>query len=193
MGIIELLLLSVGLAMDAFAISLCKGLELGKAKIRDMVIVGLWFGGFQALMPLIGYLLGSTFASYIEKFDHWIAFALLTAVGANMIKESFSKEKDKDESGSARAPLAFVTMLLLSLADSIDALAAGLTFAFLGSGILVSCLVIGLITFALSCAGVAIGSAFGAKFKSKAELAGGIILILLGVKVLLEHLGVINF
>lgn len=193
MGIVELLLLAVGLSMDAFAAAVCKGLEIGRAEIRGTLTVGLWFGAFQGLMPALGFLLGSTFASYIESFDHWIAFTLLGAIGVNTIREALSKDKEEKRDGSERSPLSFPTMLLLAVATSIDALAVGVTFAFLDLNVWAACALIGVTTFALSCAGVKIGSVFGLKHKAKAELAGGIILILLGTKILLEHLGFINF
>ena len=191
MSIAELLILAVGLSMDAFAVSVCKGLALEKATLKDGAIVGAWFGGFHALMPAIGFFLGSTFEAYITNFDHWIAFVLLGLIGANMIKEAFSSEEE-----SADGCLGFKPMLIMAIATSIDALAVGITFAFLIPTIgkmLIAVLMIGIITFVLSGIGVKVGSVFGAKYKSKAELAGGVILILLGLKILLEHLGVINF
>lgn len=193
MGIVELLLLAAGLSMDAFAAAVCKGLEAGRAGIRGMLTVGMWFGAFQGLMPALGFLLGSTFASYIESFDHWIAFTLLCAIGVNTIREALSKDKEERNGAPERSPLSFPAMLLLAVATSIDALAVGVTFAFLKLNVGAACALIGVTTFALSCAGVKIGSVFGLKHKSKAELAGGIILILLGTKILLEHLGFINF
>lgn len=192
MGIIELLILAVGLSMDAFAVSVCKGLAMKKAGAKELCIVGCWFGGFQALMPLIGYLLGTAFEQYITSFDHWIAFALLTLIGANMLREAFSK----DEEESAGASLSFGTMLVLALATSIDALAVGITLAFLVESIsylIFAVLSIGIITFILSAIGVRVGNLFGVRYKKGAVISGGVILILLGVKILLEHLGVINF
>ena len=186
MSLLELVLLSIGLAMDAFAVSICKGLALRNAKWKHAAVVGLWFGGFQALMPLIGYLLGSRFAEAITAFDHWIAFGLLLLIGAGMIRESFSKEEEK--TGDS---LAFRTMLLLAVATSIDALAVGVTFAFLSVRIIPAICMIGCITFVLSALGVRLGAVFGMKYKSRAEIAGGIILILIGIKILLEHLGVL--
>lgn len=191
MGIAELLLLAVGLSMDAFAVAVCKGLSLRRVSFKQYVTVGLWFGGFQAIMPLIGYFLGSAFKDSIEAIDHWIAFILLVLIGANMIKEALSKEDTKSD-----ASLGFKTMLVLAVATSIDALAVGVTFAFFidSVGYLVfAVLSIGIITFLLSLLGVKAGNVFGVKYKSKAQLAGGIILILLGVKILLEHLGIISF
>ncbi len=187
MDIISLLLLAVGLSMDAFAVSVCKGLALKKVSLRHMCIVGAWFGGFQALMPSLGYLLGSRFEQYITAIDHWIAFVLLVLIGANMIREALSKE----EAEEANASLAFKTMLLMAVATSIDALAVGITFAFLSVHIVPAALTIGATTFLLSAAGVKVGSVFGLRYKKRAEIAGGVILCLLGVKILLEHLGVL--
>ena len=187
MDIISLLLLAVGLSMDAFAVSVCKGLALKKVSLRHMCIVGAWFGGFQALMPSLGYLLGSRFEQYITAIDHWIAFVLLVLIGANMIREALSKE----EAEEANASLAFKTMLLMAVATSIDALAVGITFAFLSVHIIPAALTIGATTFLLSAAGVKVGSVFGLRYKKRAEIAGGVILCLLGVKILLEHLGVL--
>ena len=192
MGVIELLILAVGLSMDAFAVSVCKGLGMRKLNKKQALIIGLYFGGFQALMPLIGYLLGTAFEQYITSFDHWIAFALLTLIGANMLREAFSK----DEEESAGASLSFGTMLVLALATSIDALAVGITLAFLVESIgylIFAVLSIGIITFILSAIGVRVGNLFGVKYKKGAVISGGVILILLGVKILLEHLGAINF
>ncbi len=183
MGIVELILLSVGLAMDAFAVSICKGLSVQKLKPRHCVTAGAYFGGFQALMPLIGWLLGTQFESIIKSVDHWIAFALLVLIGGNMVRESFGKDEE-----SLNASFAPKVMLPLAVATSIDALAVGVTFAFLQVNIWIAILLIGVITFVISAAGVKIGNVFGAKYKSKAELAGGIILIALGIKILIEHL-----
>ena len=184
MGFWELFILAVGLSMDAFAVSVCKGLSLGKIKAKHMCLAGIWFGGFQALMPLVGYFLGSFFADVITKYSHWIAFALLAFLGAKMIKESFEREELDDNMG-------WKTMLVLAVATSIDASAVGVTFAFLDVNILFAVIVIGVTTFAFSAAGVKIGSVFGEKYKSKAEIAGGIILILIGLKILLDGLGII--
>lgn len=192
MGVVELPILAVGLSMDAFAVSVCKGLAMKKAGAKEICIVGCWFGGFQALMPLIGYLLGTAFEQYITSFDHWIAFALLTLIGANMLREAFSN----DEEESAGASLSFGTMIVLALATSIDALAVGITLAFLVESIgylIFAVLSIGIITFILSAIGVRVGNLFGVKYKKGAVISGGVILILLGVKILLEHLGVISF
>ena len=184
MSVFSLFLLAVGLSMDAFAVAICKGLAAKRLHWKQMVWTGLWFGGFQALMPAVGYWLGSAFESYIAAFDHWIAFALLGLIGINMIRESRSGEEETDDSFALRS------MLLMAVATSIDALAVGVTFAFLGVDILVAALFIGGITFALSALGVWIGHLFVARYKGAAELAGGVILILLGCRILLEHLGV---
>ncbi len=184
MNLFSLFLIAVGLSMDAFAVSICKGLAMEKITIKKALIVGLWFGGFQALMPAIGYLLGSRFEKYITNIDHWIAFVLLFIIGGNMIKEALSKDEE-----SANDSLAFKEMLILALATSIDALAVGVTFAFLKVQIVPAVLFIGVITFSLSALGVKIGNIFGCRYKAKAELTGGIILILMGCKILLEHLG----
>ena len=185
MDLLSLLLLAVGLSMDAFAVSICKGLAVGKVKAKHMCVVGAWFGGFQALMPAAGYLLGTRFEKSITAVDHWIAFVLLLLIGANMIREALSK----DEEGEADASLSFKTMLLLAVATSIDALAVGITFAFLQVNIVPAALTIGATTFLISAIGVKVGSVFGLRYKKRAELAGGAILCLLGVKILLEHLG----
>ena len=185
MGIFELFVLAVGLSMDAFAVSVCKGLSLGRIRRKHMYIVGAWFGGFQALMPLIGYYLGRFFADAITEYDHWIAFILLIIIGGKMVKESFDKEEQMDGSMSARS------MLLLAVATSIDALAVGVTFAFLKVSIIPAVSFIGVVTFVCSAVGVKIGSIFGTKYRSRAELCGGIILILIGAKILLEGLGIL--
>ena len=188
-SILEILLLGIGLSMDAFAVSICKGLSTKKLQIKHYLVIGAWFGGFQALMPTIGYFLGSTFEQYITAFDHWVAFVLLAAIGANMIKESFSKEESETNSS-----FAFKTMLLMALATSIDALAVGITFALLPDvNVPLAVCLIGVTTFVCSAAGLKVGNLFGLRYKTKAELAGGIILILIGLKILLEHLGVISF
>ena len=188
MTIFELFVLAVGLSMDAFAVAVCKGLAIGKIQWKHVVIVGLWFGGFQALMPLVGYLLGSSFAEYIAAVDHWIAMILLVLIGANMIRESLDRDP-----AHVNPSLGGRTMLVMAVATSIDALAVGVTFAFLEVRILPAVSFIGVITFLLSALGVKIGSIFGTKYKSKAELTGGVILILLGIKILLEHLGYLPF
>ena len=191
MGAVELIILAVGLSMDAFAVAICKGLSMKKVSFKEMAIVGRWFGGFQALMPLIGYFLGEAFEKYIEQIDHWVAFVLLVLIGALMIKESFEKEEKKEEEKeNPSSPLAFKTMLTMAIATSIDALAVGISFGILPDvNITVAVSSIGIITFILSAVGVKIGNVFGAKYKSKAEFAGGLILVLLGIKILLEHLG----
>lgn len=185
MGITELLILAVGLSMDAFAVAVCKGLSMCKMSYKKAAITGLFFGGFQALMPLIGYLLGTSFKDYIVSFDHWIAFVLLVIIGINMIRES------KEECEILEDTIDIKNMLMLSLATSIDALAIGVTFAFLEVKIIPAISMIGITTFIISFFGVKIGNVFGEKYKSKAEIAGGIILILIGLKILLEHLGLI--
>lgn len=188
MDFIELLLIAVGLSMDAFAVSICKGLAAGQTSIRQMGIAGAWFGGFQALMPLLGYLLGFAFQNYIVAFDHWIAFVLLGCIGANMIKSAFSKSED-----DSNASFDYKNMLLLAIATSIDALAVGITFAFLKVNILQAITIVGITTFIFSAAGIKIGSIFGSRYKSKAEIAGGIILIFMGSKILMEHTGILNY
>ena len=185
MGILELFILAVGLSMDAFAVSVCKGLSLGKINIKHMCIAGAWFGVFQALMPLIGYLLGTRFASLVDAYDHWIAFALLLVIGLNMIREGIKGEEE-----SVDASMGVKTMFLMAVATSIDALAVGVTFAFLEVQIIPAIIFIGCTTFILSAIGVKVGSMFGYKYKSKAEICGGIILVILGTKILLEGLGV---
>ena len=186
MSLFSLFIIAVGLSMDAFAVSICKGLAMQKINLRKAGIVGLWFGGFQALMPFIGYLLGSQFEQYITAIDHWIAFVLLGLIGASMIKEALSKEEE-----CTNDSLDCKTMFLLAVATSIDALAVGVTFAFLQVEIILAVSFIGIITFTLSVVGVKVGNIFGTRYKSKAELAGGIILIVMGIKILLEHLGIL--
>jgi len=186
MGLGELFVIAVGLSMDAFAVSICKGLATGDVRLRHALTAGTYFGGFQAMMPLIGYLLGVNFQSMIVAFDHWIAFVLLGLIGLNMVKESRGEGEELD------ASFAPIAMLPMAIATSIDALAIGVTFAFLNVKIEMAVLLIGVITFILSGIGVQFGAVFGARFRSKAELAGGVILILMGTKILLEHLGIIN-
>lgn len=186
MGFIELLLIAVGLSMDAFAVSVCKGLSVKKVGVKHAALAGLYFGGFQFLMPVIGYLLGFRFESVIESIDHWVAFVLLAFIGGNMIKESFGKAEELNDDFGVK------TMLLMAIATSIDALAVGITFAFLEVQILPAAGLIGVTTFLLSFVGIYIGNAFGTRYKSRAELAGGIILVVIGVKILLEHLGIIS-
>lgn len=183
MGLVELIILSVGLAMDAFAVSICKGLAMKKMKWKNAIIIGLYFGIFQAIMPLIGYLLGVRFQSAITSIDHWVAFVLLVGIGANMIREAMSKEKEE-----ASDSIKVKDMLILAIATSIDALAIGITFAFLEVNITLAVSLIGIITFIISVIGVKVGNIFGDKYERKAELAGGIILIGLGIKILIEHL-----
>ena len=192
MGIGELFLLGVGLSMDAFAVSICKGLSVKKARLQEMAVCGAWFGGFQGLMPLIGFFLGALFYNAISSFDHWIAFGLLALIGVNMLKEAFSKDDceccaDQDADLSAR------TMFVMAVATSIDALAVGISLAMAGNvNIWVAAVLIGITTCALSALGVKIGNIFGSRFEKKAEAAGGNILILLGLKILLEHLGILG-
>ena len=189
MGFIELFLLGVGLSMDAFAVSVCKGLAMKKATLKNQLTCGLWFGGFQALMPLIGFFLGAMFADAIKSFDHWIAFGLLALIGANMLKEAFSCDCDCEEHS---ADLSVKTMFVMAVATSIDALAVGISLAMAGNvNIWVAILLIGVTTCVLSAIGVKIGNIFGSRFEKKAQMAGGIILILLGLKILLEHLGIL--
>lgn len=187
MGIVSLFMVAVGLSMDAFAVSICKGLATKEIRLRHMVTAGVWFGGFQALMPLIGYLLGSTFASAIKKYDHWIAFILLFLIGINMIREALAKGEEENVTDS----FGVGTMLVMAVATSIDALAVGVSFAFLEVNIISALAFIGVTTFLFSFAGVKIGNVFGSKYEKKAELAGGVILILIGTRILMEHLGVL--
>ena len=183
MDLLSLFLIAVGLSMDAFAVSVCKGLATPKYKLIYSMICGAWFGGFQALMPAVGYLLGVNFKKYITAIDHWIAFVLLALIGFNMIREALKNDDEgADPSFTAKS------MSLLAVATSIDALAIGITFAFLDVNIVAAVLFIGVCTFVISAAGVKIGSAFGTRFKSKAEIAGGVILIILGLRILVEHL-----
>ena len=195
MSLSVLFLTALGLSMDAFAVAICKGLSVQKAKIKHMALTGLYFGFFQGAMPLIGYLVGRQFKQYVEAFDHWIAFVLLGLIGANMIREALSKDEDEcEDCKDGNAPFGFKAMFPMAIATSIDALAVGVTYAFLPDVKIVPAVsFIAVITFILSFAGVKIGNIFGTKFKSKAEFAGGVILILIGLKILLEHLGVINF
>ena len=186
MEVTELLLLSVGLAMDAFAVSICKGISMKKMNWKKAIIIGLYFGGFQALMPTIGFFLGSAFQSLITNIDHWIAFILLAIIGGGMIKESF-----EEDSENRNDDVSFKTMILLAIATSIDALAVGITFAFLKVNLILAVSLIGIITFIIAVLGTKIGNRFGDKYERKAEIVGGVILILLGLKILLEHLGII--
>ncbi len=193
MGIGELFLLAVGLSMDAFAVSVCKGLAMKKATLKAEATCGLWFGGFQALMPTIGFFLGALFADAIEAFDHWVAFALLAIIGINMLKEALEKKDETGDNPEKDADLSVKTMFLMAVATSIDALAVGISLAMVGSvNIWLAAAFIGICTCLLSALGVKIGNVFGSRYEKKAELAGGVILILLGVKILLEHLGVLT-
>ena len=187
MSIIELLILAIGLSMDAFAVSICKGLSMPKMNWRNACVIALYFGGFQAGMPVIGYLLGVGFQEQIQAVDHWIAFILLGIIGFNMIRES----REGDDSCDLDPSIDFKTMLVLAIATSIDALAVGVTFAFLKVAIIPAVTFIGVTTFSFSVMGVKIGNVFGCRYKSRAEFAGGLILILMGVKILLEHLGIL--
>ena len=188
--VIELLLIGVGLSMDAFAVSVCKGLAMRKVNKKQAFIIGLFFGGFQALMPMIGWALGTQFESYITSIDHWIAFVLLALIGGKMVIEA-TKTEEEQEIKQMDPPLDMKEMLLLAIATSIDALAVGITFAFLQYPIVEAMLIIGLTTFVLSIIGVYVGNAFGSRYQKRAEMAGGIILILIGLKILLEHLGIL--
>ena len=193
MGIGELFLLAVGLSMDAFAVSVCKGLAMKKATLKAEATCGLWFGGFQMLMPVTGFFLGSLFAEAIEAFDHWVAFGLLVIIGINMLKEALEKEDESGDDPEKDADLSVKTMFLMAVATSIDALAVGISLAMVGSvNIWLAAAFIGICTCLLSALGVKIGNVFGSRYEKKAGLAGGVILILLGVKILLEHLGVLT-
>ena len=188
MGFIELFLLAVGLSMDAFAVSVCKGLSLHRAGIKEGALCGAWFGGFQALMPLIGFFLGNLFSGVIEAFDHWVAFGLLAVIGINMLREAFSSDEEC-HCGDMSAK----SMFVMAVATSIDALAVGISLAMAGNvNIFVAVALIGVTTFILSAVGVKIGNVFGSRFEKKAQIAGGCILILLGLKILLEHLGILG-
>lgn len=186
MDLLTLLTLAVGLAMDAFAVSICKGLAMREKVLKKGIIVGLWFGGFQALMPTIGFFLGTQFKDQITSIDHWIAFVLLGLIGINMVKEALSNDEEQADDS-----IAVKEMFMLAVATSIDALAVGITFAFLNVHIVSAASMIGVCTFLISFAGIKIGNIFGTKYKSKAELVGGIILILLGFKILFEHLHIL--
>ncbi|MBS6397812.1 MAG: manganese efflux pump [Clostridiales bacterium] len=185
MSLIELFILAVGLSMDAFAVSICKGLALQKLTFKECGLAGIWFGGFQALMPVIGYFLGTHFTKYIVSVDHWVAFVLLGLIGINMIREARSQEEE-----CASCSMAPKEMFILAIATSIDALAVGITLAFLNVNILHAAAFIGVTTFICSAIGIRIGNVFGTLYKSKAEFFGGFILIAIGVKILLEHLGI---
>ena len=191
-GFVELFLIGVGLSMDAFAVSICKGLGMSRLNMRQAAVISLFFGGFQALMPLIGWALGSQLTDFITPIDHWIAFGLLAFVGGKMLWDAFH-EDDEDEGVQTDEKLDLKELLMLAIATSIDALAVGITFAFLQVAIVPSIAIIGLTTFVISFAGVAVGHFFGARFEKPATIVGGVVLILIGVKILLEHLGVIAF
>ncbi len=193
MGFIEFFLTGIGLSMDAFAVAICKGLGMRKVNYKQMLLIALFFGGFQALMPLLGWLLGRQFEQYITSVDHWIAFTLLVLIGANMLREARKEDDTTDAETVYDAPLPLGQLLLMAIATSIDALAVGISFAFLGVNIWLAIAIIGTTTFLISAAGVFIGNRFGNRYEKRATIAGGIILILLGVKILLEHLGVIAF
>lgn len=190
MGLGELLLLALGVSMDAFAVSICKGLAMKKAGLKEGLTCGIWFGGFQAIMPLIGFFLGTLFAEAIQAVDHWVAFILLGFIGANMLKEAFDKDCDCCEGHDA--DLSVKTMFVMAVATSIDALAVGISLAMVGNvNIFTAVILIGLFTCGMSAVGVKIGNVFGSRFEKKAQMAGGLILILLGLKILLEHLGIL--
>lgn len=184
MHLIELIIFAVGVSMDAFAVSICKGLSVRRLRPKYIASAAVWFGGFQALMPLIGYFIGMSCAEFVDGIDHWIAFVLLAFIGGKMIKEALGKDEDEDYNPD----FSFRTMLILAIATSIDALAVGVSFAFLGVDIWTSILLIGLMTGAFSALGVVLGNIFGGRFKSKAEFIGGLILVAIGTKILLEHL-----
>ena len=184
MSIIEIALIGVGLAMDAFAVSICKGLAMRRMNYKKAIIIAAFFGVFQALMPALGYVLGTTFANKIAAIDHWIAFILLALIGANMIKEALSSDDDECQDDSLRLG----DLIMLSIATSIDALAVGITFAFFNVSLLLSVSMIGIITFIICVIGVKVGNVFGEKYKSKAEFAGGVLLIIMGCKILVDHL-----
>lgn len=189
MGFIEVFLIGVGLSADAFAVSICKGLGMSRLNVRQAVVIGLFFGGFQALMPFLGWALGTQFESYITSVDHWIAFGLLAFIGGKMLWDAFHEQDE--EVGELDAPLDMKEMTMLAVATSIDALAVGITFAFLGVDIWSSIAIIGLTTFCLSIVGVAVGHAFGSRYEKPATVVGGVVLILIGLKILLEHLGIL--
>ena len=192
MGFVELYLIGVGLSMDAFAVSICKGLGMKRLYMRQALVIGLFFGGFQALMPLIGWALGTQLADFITPIDHWIAFILLVLIGGKMLFDAFSGGDEQEAADPKDARLDLKELLMLAIATSVDALAVGITFAFLGANIVVAIAVIGVTTFALSVVGVAVGHAFGARYEKGATIAGGIVLILIGCKILLEHLGILT-
>lgn len=193
MGFVELFLIGVGLSMDAFAVSICKGLGMKRLNMKQALVIGLFFGGFQALMPLIGWALGMQLADFITPIDHWIAFILLAIIGGKMLFDAFRGGDEGDAGEPKDTRLDFKELLMLAIATSIDALAVGITFAFLGVNIVVAIAIIGVTTVVLSVVGVAVGHAFGARYEKGATIAGGIVLILIGCKILLEHLGILMF
>lgn len=184
----EIFLLGVGLAMDAFAVSICKGLGMSKVNGKQCLVIGLFFGGFQALMPFLGWFLGSTFAEKIKVIDHWIAFVLLGYIGIKMIADAIKEWKEETKVEEMDAPLDIKEMFLLAIATSIDALAVGITFSFLDVAIAFACTIIGVVTFVISCGGVFVGNIFGERYKAKAQIVGGVILVVLGLRILLTHL-----
>lgn len=188
MGFGELLLLAIGVSMDAFAVSVCKGLAMKRVTLKEGMTCGVWFGGFQAMMPLLGFFLGSLFAHAIEAIDHWVAFGLLALIGGNMLKEAFSKEEEEENAG---ADLSFKTMFVMAVATSIDALAIGITFAFLQVNLLLAVSAIGIVTFAFCAVGFRLGTLAGSRFQKPSQVLGGAILVLLGIKILLEHTGIL--
>ena len=190
MSLLELFLLAVGLSMDAFAVSVCKGLSVRRGSMKQALTVGIWFGGFQALMPFLGYLLGITFSSLITSIDHWIAFILLAFIGGKMLWEAFTEDEDEDD-GKDAEKIDLVEYLILAIATSIDALAVGISFAALSVDIVPAVSLIGITTFVFSVAGVAIGHTFGARYEKPATIVGGVVLVLIGLKILLEHLGIL--
>lgn len=193
MGFIELFLVGVGLSMDAFAVSICKGLGMKRLNMKQALVIGVFFGGFQALMPFLGWALGTQLADFITPIDHWIAFILLAVIGGKMLLDAF-RGGDEDEAGEATdAKLDLKELFMLAIATSIDALAVGITFAFLGVDIVFAIAIIGATTFVISVAGVAVGHAFGARYEKGATIVGGVVLVLIGLKILLEHLGIISF
>ena len=190
MGIFELFLIGVSLSMDAFAVAICHGLSMPRLNLRHGAIIALFFGGFQALMPFLGWVLGSQFARYIESVDHWVAFALLVVIGGNMVREALSDEEDEEPARGGADRLDLKRLFMMAVATSIDALAVGVTFAFFRVSILPAITIIGVTTFCISLGGVVVGNYFGTRYKKRAEITGGVVLILLGTKILLEHLGV---
>lgn len=193
MGFAELFLLAVGLSIDAFAIAICKGFCMRRLRLDQAAVIGLFFGGFQALMPVIGWVLGKQFEAYIVSIDHWIAFFLLAFIGGKMIWEALHSQEDEADACSMDQKLDLKELVMMAIATSIDALAVGISFAVLGVDILPAALLIGIVTFTLSAVGIRVGHHFGLKYKARAEIAGGVILILIGLKILLEHLGIISF